>query len=107
MKIAMSVKERSLDSVLEDRFARGKYFLIYDRESKEVEFIDPPNAAAHGAGPLAVNFLVNRGVDSIIAFQLGQNAIQAIEAAGVAFYEATPGTARENIQRVVSYKQEK
>jgi predicted Fe-Mo cluster-binding NifX family protein len=104
MKIAIPVKEKSLDSIPDDRFARGKYFLIYDSSTGSFEFIDPSIDLAHGAGPVAVNFLVKKGVDSIIAFHLGQNAIQAIEAAGLAFYEAHVATARENLERVLAQK---
>jgi len=104
MKIAVPVKEKSLDGFPDDRFARGKYFLIYDPDSKEKEFIDLSIEAAHGAGPLAVNFLAGKGVDPIIAFHLGQNALQAIEAAGMAFFEARDGTVRENIERVLDHR---
>jgi len=104
MKIAIPVKEKSLDSFPDDRFARGRYFLIYDSDSEEQEFIDLSIEAAHGAGPVAVNFLTGKGVDTIIAFHLGQNALQAIEVAGIAFFEAREGTARENIARVLGHR---
>jgi predicted Fe-Mo cluster-binding NifX family protein len=61
MKIAIPVKEKSLDSFPDDRFARGRYFLIYDPDSEEQEFIDLSIEAAHGAGPVAVNFLTAKG----------------------------------------------
>jgi|MTBAKSStandDraft_1061840.scaffolds.fasta_scaffold30098_3 predicted Fe-Mo cluster-binding NifX family protein len=107
MKIAIPVKEKSLDSFPDDRFARGKYFLIYDPDSGEQEFIDLSIEATHGAGPVAVSFLAGKGVDTIIAFHLGQNALQAIEAAGMAFFEAREGAARENIERVLSHRNNK
>jgi predicted Fe-Mo cluster-binding NifX family protein len=51
---------------------------------------------------MAVNMLTKQGIDTIIAFHLGGNAVQAIEAAGMAFYEAFVGTAKENIEAVLS-----
>jgi predicted Fe-Mo cluster-binding NifX family protein len=46
--------------------------------------------------------LTKQGIDTIIAFHLGGNAIQAIEAAGMAFYEVFVGMALENIEAVLS-----
>ncbi|CCU86002.1 Dinitrogenase iron-molybdenum cofactor biosynthesis protein [Mesotoga infera] len=104
MKIAVPVKEKSMNSIPDDRFARAKYFLIYDPETGSEEYIEPDNSVAHGAGPMAVNMLTKKGISALIAFHLGGNAVQAIEAAGIAFYEAFVGTAKENIDAVLRKK---
>lgn len=102
MKIAIPVKEKNINSIPDDRFARAKFFLIYDPDTGSEQYIEPDNSVAHGAGPMAVNMLTKQGIDTIIAFHLGGNAVQAIEAAGMAFYEAFVGTAKENIEAVLS-----
>ena len=48
MKIAIPVDDKSLESNVSGSFGRTLYFLIYDTETKEREFID--NTAAESTG---------------------------------------------------------
>ncbi|HNS35634.1 MAG TPA: NifB/NifX family molybdenum-iron cluster-binding protein, partial [Mesotoga sp.] len=64
MKIAIPVKEKSINSIPDDRFARAKFFLLYDPETGSEEYVEPDNSVAHGAGPMAVNMLTKQGIDT-------------------------------------------
>ncbi|MCD6159135.1 MAG: NifB/NifX family molybdenum-iron cluster-binding protein [Kosmotoga sp.] len=101
MKIAIPVKEKSLSSEVDDRFARAAFILIYDMENKTTKFLEDIAAQAHGAGPMMVEALTKNGVDILIAKSLGQNAFTAINQTGIKVYLAKEGTAEENIKNVI------
>ncbi|OAA31610.1 hypothetical protein AT15_05935 [Kosmotoga arenicorallina S304] len=101
MKIAIPVKEKSLASEVDDRFARAAFILIYDVESKTTEFLEDVATQAHGAGPVMVEALAKNGVDILVAKSLGQNAFTAINQTGIKVYIAKDGTAEENIKNVI------
>jgi len=53
MKIAFTTKGTEWDSVMDPRFGRTEYFLIYDEGKDELSHYDNRDSAndAHGAGP--------------------------------------------------------
>ena len=72
MKIAITSTGNSLTSRLDQRFGRCAYFVIYDTESKAVEFIPNPNIATEeGAGPASVKLVASRKVNKIISGEFG------------------------------------
>jgi len=72
MKIAITSTGNSLESTIDERFGRCAYFVIYDTDSKSVEFIPNPNLEAEsGAGPASVQFIALRDVKKIISGEFG------------------------------------
>jgi len=72
MKIAITSTGNTLDSNLDQRFGRCAYFLIYDTETKGMEYIPNPNIdAQEGAGPASVQLVASRGVNQIISGEFG------------------------------------
>ena len=72
MKIAITSTGNSLTSRLDQRFGRCAYFVIYDTESKAVEFIPNPNIATEeGAGSASVKLVASRKVNKIISGEFG------------------------------------
>ena len=72
MKVAITSTGNNLDSNLDQRFGRCSYFLIYDTETKGMEFIPNPNKdAQEGAGPASVQLVVSRNVQKIISGEFG------------------------------------
>ena len=72
MKIAITSTGNSLDSMLDERFGRCSYFVIYDTESKSTEFIPNPNKdAENGAGPASVQVVASRNVEKIVSGEFG------------------------------------
>ncbi len=98
MKVAVPVKEKSLNSEIDDRFARCSYFLIYDIETGEHEFIKNEMGDAHGAGPKVVQFLSGKGVKAVISKNIGENAMNALRASGIEAYIPSATTAEENLK---------
>ena len=72
MKVAITSSGNSPESCLDQRFGRCSNFVIYDTETKSIEFIPNPNKdAIEGAGPASVQILASRNVQKIISGEFG------------------------------------
>jgi predicted Fe-Mo cluster-binding NifX family protein len=72
MKIAITSQGNQHDSIIDQRFGRSHYFVIYDTESKSIEFIpNPNNQVEEGAGPSSVQLLANKGVSKVVSGEFG------------------------------------
>ena len=96
--MAIPVKVADLSSELDDRFARCNYFLVYETDSGEYEFIKNEMGEAHGAGPRVVQMLATRGVNAVVSKNIGENAMNALRASGMKAYIPSAKTASENIE---------
>jgi predicted Fe-Mo cluster-binding NifX family protein len=73
MKIAITSKGNSLQSFLDQRFARCTHFVIFDTDTGSTEFLPNPNVDFdEGAGPAAVELMVKKNVRKIISGEFGQ-----------------------------------
>ncbi len=72
MNVAITSTGNTLESVLDQRFGRCAYFVIYDTDNKAMEFIPNPNKdAEEGTGPTAVQLMASRSVYKIISGGFG------------------------------------
>ncbi len=72
MKVAITSTGNSIESKLDQRFGRCAYFVIYDTETKGMEYIPNPNLdAQEGAGPASVQLVASKGVKQIISGEFG------------------------------------
>lgn len=72
MKVAITSTGNALDSKLDQRFGRCSFFVVYDTETKGIEFIPNPNRdAREGAGPASVQLVASRNVQKIISGEFG------------------------------------
>ena len=72
MKVAITSKGNTIDSVLDSRFGRCSYFVFYDTESKKLEFVENPNLNVNeGAGPLSVKLIASYGVKKAVSGEFG------------------------------------
>lgn len=87
MKIAISATGKEMDSILDRRFGRCAYFLIYDTETKEVEAIRNNGATASGgAGIAAASQVMEKNVEVVLTGNLGPNAFELLEKGEVKAY---------------------
>jgi len=100
--VAVTLQDKSLDAPIDERFARGKYICIFNGDNGSIEYLDNNPEEEHGVGPKMIGFLSNKGVNTIIAKSLGQNATIAAKEAGMKTYEAVDGTGNENFQKLWS-----
>ena len=68
MKIAFTTKDPAWESMMEARFGRTEYVLIYDEQSGQITFHDNREIVnqEHGAGPKMAKAMADLGVDVII-----------------------------------------
>ena len=72
MKVAISSKGDTLDSEMDSRFGRCKFFAIYDSENKSTQFIENTAASfTEGAGPAALQLLTAQGVTKLVSGNFG------------------------------------
>jgi predicted Fe-Mo cluster-binding NifX family protein len=72
MKVAITSIGNSLESKLDQRFGRCRFFTIYDSETDGIEFLPNPNKdAPEGAGPASVQTIASRDVKKIISGEFG------------------------------------
>lgn len=72
MKIAVTSMGNTMESTMDPRFGRCTWFLIYNTETKEFNFIkNPAIEETEGAGPAAVKFIASQGVKKIISGEFG------------------------------------
>lgn len=84
MKIGLSSKGKDLGSILDLRFGRCSYFLIYDMERDSFKVIENKGLKSEvGAGIAAVQQLIDEGVDIIITGKLGPNAFNIVEKSNI------------------------
>lgn len=87
MKIAISATGKTMDSLLDVRFGRCDYFLIYETENKSVNAIENKGqSSSGGAGIVASQQIIDENVDVIITGKLGPNAFELISKAGIKAY---------------------
>lgn len=91
MKIAISSDGDTVESRIDQRFGRCKYFVIVDTGSREkTDAIENQGAAqGHGAGIRAAQQLGELGVKAVITGQLGPNATNVLNQLGIKAYHAS------------------
>jgi predicted Fe-Mo cluster-binding NifX family protein len=102
MKLCITSKGDTLESQVDPRFGRCAYFIIIDPESMEYETIDNMHAASSGgAGIQSGQLIADKNIDTVMTGNVGPNAFQTLQAAGIAIITGISGTV---IDAVNEYK---
>lgn len=105
MKIAIPVEGKTFDSDVCASFGRTPYFLIYNADTKESEFIDNSAAVSTGgAGIKAAQIIVDKKAEVLIVPRLGDNAADVLKPAGVKVYKTINTSVRDNIDAFAAGK---
>ena len=89
MKIAFKAKGTDWESMMDPRFGRTEYILIYNEEEIEFTHFDNREIAneAHGAGPKTAQTLFDHSPDVLITGNgPGGNAATVLEKAGIEIF---------------------
>jgi predicted Fe-Mo cluster-binding NifX family protein len=101
MKIAVAADSKSTKASVSEIAAKCPYYLIFNNKGKLIEVIDNPyKDASRGAGPLAANFLAQRGIDIIVAESFGSKMINALKNNGKTHFEFK-GSVDDAVKRVL------
>ncbi len=99
MKVMVMSDGQTLDAPVSGVFARAPYYLVVDSETWSVEAtMNPAVGAAGGAGVQAAQFAASKGVEAVIAGNVGPNALGALRAANIPVYVTPPTTVRQAVE---------
>jgi len=101
MKICISSTGKNLDAIVDQRFGRCQYFLVVDTETMNVKTIsNEATLSSGGAGIQAAQIVTKEDIGSVITGNIGPNAFQILQAAGIKVYTGAEGTIKEAIEKL-------
>ena len=105
MKICVTASGEGLDAKIDPRFGRCQYFTIIDLDTMEFESLQNSSiAASGGAGIQAAQFVANKGVEVVLTGNVGPNAYNTLDAAGVSVITGVAGEVRQIVEDYKSGK---
>ena len=100
MKICVTSEEDKLDSKIDSRFGRCQYFIIIDPETLEFEAIKNPNVSGMGGvGIQSGQLMAEKGVKTVLTGNVGPNAFQTLQAAGIGVISGVSGVVKEAVEK--------
>jgi len=104
MKVVVTAQGNTLQSPVDPRFGRARYFLLVDTETGE--FTAHDNAqnlnAPQGAGIQSAQIISRLGAAAVLTGHVGPNAFAALQAAGITVYNGASGTVEEAVEQLKS-----
>ena len=89
-----------MESKVESRFGRGRYFIFVDPDTLEFEAIENPGVnAMGGAGTQAAQLVAQKAEVVITGGNFGPKAAQALSSFGVKMIGGFSGTVREAVEK--------
>ncbi len=101
MKIAIATEGTELNSKVSPVFGRSPHIIIVDLEDNEIikeTAIENPARFEKGAGNLLADFLISKGIDTLISGKMGPVAFYILRNAGIKVYKASPLTGEKNVK---------
>ena len=100
MKIGISSTGNDLDSEIDPRFGRCRFFVVVDTETMEFDSHANENAASMGgAGIQAAQFMAELGVKAVLTGNVGPNAFGTLNAGGIKILTGIDGKVRDAVER--------
>ena len=98
MKIAITANEENLDSDIDTRFGRCRYFLIVDTDTMNFESISNESVmTSGGAGIQAAQKIVKTGIEAVLTGNIGPNAFQIFDSTKIKVFTGLSGLIKETI----------
>lgn len=95
----MTANGKDLDAPASPVFGRAPVYVFVDSETMDFEAAENPAiGATGGAGIQAAQFVVERGAEAVITGNVGPNAFDVLQAAGVSAFLFEGGTVREAVE---------
>lgn len=99
MKICVTSQSGNIDSKVDPRFGRCAYFLIVETDTLEFEAINNPNReTGGGAGIQSGELMSTKGVKAVLTGNVGPNAFDTLNAAGIKVYTGISGDIRRAVE---------
>ncbi len=98
MRVVVSAVGADLSAEVSPVFGRCPNYVFVDTATMEFEALpNPAMSAAGGAGIQAAQFAVSKGVQAVITGNVGPNAFNVLQAAGVTLYPVSGGTVQQAV----------
>ena len=99
MKIAVSATGATIDSEVDPRFGRARYFLIVDTDTMEVEAISNSNAmGGGGVGIASAQLVANKGAEAVLTGNCGPNAFSALAQVNIPVITGVSGKIKDALE---------
>ena len=101
MIIGISTEGKDLGNMLDPRFGRAKFFIIYDTDKDKVVQVIDNNInvnARGGAGSSSAQILAKEGAQAVISGNFGPNAVMGLSGFEIKMYTAEV----DRIQNVIT-----
>ena len=100
MKVCVTSQDNNLDSKVDPRFGRCQYFIVVETDSLEFEVVQNSNVEAMGgAGVQSGQLVAERQVKAVLTGNVGPNAFQTLQAAGIDVITGLSGSVKEAIEK--------
>ncbi len=100
MKICVSSTGNTLEADVDQRFGRCHYFVIIDNDTMQIKTLsNEATLSSGGAGIQAAQIVTKEKVDVVITGNIGPNAFQILQAAGIRVFTGAQGTIREAFEK--------
>ncbi len=104
MKVAVTSTGKDLESKVDPRFGRAKWFIVIDTETNQHQAINNEQNlnASQGAGIQTAENISRHGVKALITGNCGPKAFRTLNAAGIQIYCEAGGTVAEALEKFKS-----
>ena len=101
MKIAITAQGEQMQSPVDPRFGRAKWFIVVDTDTGSFEAMDNKKNfdAAQGAGIQAGRNAAELGVEAVVTGNVGPKAFTTLNAAGIRVYTGAEGTVQDALDK--------
>lgn len=105
MKICVTSEGNDLDSKVDQRFGRAKYFIFYDDETALFETISNKNVdGTGGVGVQSAQLVAEKQAKTVLTGKVGPNASKALESAGIDVVLDVEGSVKEALTSFLNGK---
>jgi len=102
MKVVVTAQGNTLQSPVDPRFGRARYFLLVDTDTGQFTVHDNTQNlnVPQGAGIQSAQTVSRLGAEAVLTGHVGPKAFATLQAAGITVYTGASGTVEEAIEQL-------
>ncbi len=100
MKVAVSAAGKNIESIIDERFGRCRYFIILETDDMSYEVIENANAdLSTSAGIQSASLVASKGVEAVITGNCGPKAMQVFAATTIKVIIGQHGMIKDVVEK--------